>query len=695
MTISESVPAGAAPDRWMPRFVAGAMVFLGAFLSFSMEPIVGRMVTPFFGGAAHVWTVTLMIFQALLLAGYLYAHLVARRIGAWHLLILLLPLLQWPLGFTSEVAPSAPITVLVGALLAHISLPFVVLSTTVVVAQSWWYGASSNPSRTAPFFLYGISNIGAMMALFAYPFLVEPVFGVTLQRWFWSIGYLFYAVITVWTWYLLQPRNMASNSSEDTVARPSRRVVLRWLALSAAPSALLLAVTNVIAMEVGSFPMVWVFPLALYLASFIVAFRDRQGAIVRCFDFWLAEIALFALLAAYAPPIAVWLLPLILCLFYALCVIANGLLYRLRPHPSQLTGFYLTIAVGGWIGGVLVSLLAPLVLSGLEEYPLAVLAVIIASWPAGWLTWWQVTTLLKGGLRLALLMVGAALFGICFWYGSEGYSVRNFYGVYRIIDRPESEGVPSYRRLMHGKTLHGVQYLNPDRRHEPLSYYYTGGALEQAMSLRSRNGRVAMVGLGVGDAMAWFGAGEDVSIFEIDPDMEGLTRNWFSYLKDTPAQVRVLVGDARLNLEQEAHAAHVPYDAVLVDAFSGDGIPTHLLTLEALDVYLSRLTEDGVIVFHVSNRYYDLRPVIKAAAHARGLAAVATTGPGKTICNLCNDVLAVALARRPDRLAPLLADERWSVLGTGDGLVELSAWTDDYVNILAPLSAKWTQQVQR
>ncbi|MDR3410640.1 MAG: fused MFS/spermidine synthase [Formivibrio sp.] len=692
MSTLEAVSAGVAPgvgeERGAPRLVAGAMVFLGAFLSFSMEPIVGRMVTPFFGGAVHVWTVSLMIFQALLLLGYLYAHLVAPRIGAWHLLILFLPLLQWPLGFTSEIAPKAPIVTLVGALLTHISLPFAVLSTTAVVAQSWWYGASSMPRRSAPFFLYGISNLGAMVALFTYPFLVEPLFGVNVQRWAWSISYLLYAAVATWAWFLLHPESNIDASQVDNMASPARLRILRWLALGAAPSALLLAVTNVIAMEVGSFPLVWVFPLALYLASFIITFREQQGGFVRRASFWLIDIALLALLAARATVYGAWVLPFILFSFYALCVIANQQLYRLRPHPSQLTIFYLTIAVGGWLGGVLVSLAAPMIFSGLEEYPLAVLAIVVASWQAHPLAWWQSTSRLKGGLRLCLLMIGGTVFGLFFWHASAVYSLRNFYGISRVIDPPAMGITPPYRMLVHGTTLHGLQYLQPSLRKEPLGYYYNGGALEIAVSQRNRTAPTAMVGLGAGDALAWFGAGEAVTVFEIDPDMEGLARHWFSYLADTPAKVRVRVGDARLNLAEEAQKKTAPYGVIFVDAFSGDGVPTHLLTLEAMDVYLSRLAEDGILVFHVSNRFYDLRPVIKAAARARGLAAVIAPKPRKSFDKLHIDPWVVALARQPDRLTPLLA-QGWTAVGNNDGLGGVRVWTDDYVNILAPLSAMW------
>lgn len=675
-------------ERSRPGLAVGAMVFLGALLAFSLEPIVGRLVTPFFGGAVYVWTVSLMIFQALLLLGYLYAHLVAPRIGAWHFLVLLLPLLQWPLSFTSEIAPQGPIITLAGELLIHISLLFAVLSTTAVVAQIWWYGApSSNTPRSTPFFLYGISNLGAMVALFSYPFLVEPLFGVTEQRWAWSIGYLIYLGVTAWAWYLLQPGLDVFKPSKDNVIGASNFLILRWLVLSAAPSALLLAVTNVIAMEVGSFPMVWVFPLALYLLSFIVAFREDQGRAIRVTNFWLIEITLLALLAVHFITIRAWITPLFLILFFALCTIANANLYRSRPHPRQLTAFYLAIAIGGLIGGMFVSLAAPLLFSGLEEYPLAVLAIFIASWRAKDLVWWQAASRVAGGVRLFFLMIGCTILGLFFWLPPPHHSFRNFYGVSRVVDQPADHGMLPYRALMHGATLHGLQYLSSGRRNESLGYYYVGGALQQSVSLRNYPGRVAMVGLGAGDAIPWFGPGEEVTVFEIDPDMESLARKWFSYLEDASAKVGVHIGDARLSLKEEAQTGASPYDVIFIDAFSGDGIPTHLLTLEALDVYLSRMAKDGLLVFHVSNRYYDFRSILKAAAQARGLAAVATL-PENSANVLYINPMVVALAHRPERLAPLLSDKRWFKLDSKDGLPEFRVWTDDYVNILAPLSAR-------
>jgi len=680
------------------RVATRAMVFLGATLSFGMEPIVARLVTPFFGGAAHVWITSLMVFQALLLLGYLYAHLVAPRIGSGHLVILLLPLLQWPLGFVSEIAPHSPTAVLIAELLRNVSLPFTVLCTTAVVAQSWWH--QSPYSQTGePYTLYAISNMGALASLLAYPFLVEPLFGVSVQRWTWSVGYLLYAAATVWTWYLLRPTNTDAFvivKGKDEVP-PGHASLLHWLMLSAAPSALLLAVTNVIAMEIGSFSLVWVIPLALYLASFIVAFSARDGLFVRLGKFW-PDLAVLAMVAHVVGIERLWTLPLILFAFFALCVSAHRQLYRLRPHPSRLTAFYLVIAIGGWLGGILVSLVAPVALSGLQEYPLAVLALVAARWLAATeerFHWWKKAPLWKGGLRLAGLMVGGAAFvgiyWITTWESSNVYDMRNFYGVSHIQDFPaRKDSTPAYRALFHGATIHGVQYLDPTRHKEPLGYYHPDGSLYKALSIRNRPARVAMVGLGIGSSLSWFDTGEQVTVYEIDPDMERLSRNWFTYLSDPRAKVTVRTGDARLNLLEEMNNTSPRYDAIFIDAFSGDAVPTHLLTSEALDIYLGRMNEEGILVFHISNRFYNLRPVLKAAAESHGLAAAySTSRRSGNMRNLFFPQQVVIMAKSDVRLAELFAGGEWTPMGAGDGQPTFSLWTDDYVNMLAPLWDTW------
>jgi spermidine synthase len=465
--------------------------------------------------------------------------------------------------------------------------------------------------------------------------------------------------------------------------------------LSAAPSALLLAMTNVIAMEVGSISLVWVIPLALYLTSFIVAFRNEVGFLERIGEFW-PDLAVLALVS-YIFGVNQWTLPLILFAFLGLCVSSHKQLYRLRPHPRHLTVFYLVIALGGWLGGVLVSLVAPVTFSGLQEYPLAVLAVVAVRWLTATgvrFHWWKEASIWKGGLRLASLMVGGAILIIFFywwWNLNNVYAMRNFYGVYRVQDNPaKAGGTPAFRTLNNGSTLHGIQYLDAARRKEPLGYYHMEGSLYKALSIRHRPAQIAMVGLGAGDALSWFNSKEHVTVYELDPDMVSLARNWFTYLRDSPAPVKILIGDARLNLLKDGGATPQRYDAIFVDAFSGDAVPTHLLTSEALDIYLERLTNDGLLVFHISNRYYDLRPILKAAAEAHGLAAAYSTQSRSVDWpRLYFGQQVVVMARSAERLVDLTAEKEWTSMGALDGLPTTRLWTDDYVNMLAPLWNKW------
>jgi hypothetical protein len=330
------------------------MVFLGATLLFGMEPLVGRILVPYFGGAAHVWLTSLMFFQAMLLVGYLYAHLFARLLGRWHLLLLLLPLFNLPIGATLRSAPEAPLLALLAVLLVHFALPFIVLSTTAVVAQSWLARSIAGQSHE-PYPLYAASNAGSLLALFGYAFLVEPLLGVKAQSFTWTIGYIIYAIMVVAAWVTLKPGKGAilfepkKDSDLQSEAAITAKNYALWLLLSALPSAFLLTVTNFIALEVGSFPMVWVIPLALYLSSFVITFRGN-GGVPRFLAAAWPEVMILGFLLYLLPMVWVGLIgPLLLLL--AVCLVAHGKLYERRPQVRFLTNYYLTMAVGGFLGG--------------------------------------------------------------------------------------------------------------------------------------------------------------------------------------------------------------------------------------------------------------------------------------------------------------------------------------------------------
>jgi len=663
-----------------------ASVVLGAFLSFVAEPMVGRLVTPFFGGAVHVWTVCMMVFQGLLLLGYLYAHGIARRIGGWHLLVMAVPLLWLPLDFHAEIAPEAPITEIVKQLLVHVALPFWALTTTAVVIQ-YWFARSDLSDRHDPYALYAASNVGSLTGLLAYPLLMEPMLGLTTQRWIWSTGFVAIWILLALVWRNLSPRMRPEVPLPPTGRAPTVSEGFRWICLSATPSALLLGVTNHVAFEVGSFPLVWVAPLALYLGSFALAFReDRdQRWLLRRWPFAVFLVVLGSLWSMASAP-------LLFLGFFALCWLTHYQLYLLRPAPRYLTHFYVIVATGGWLGGVAVSLGAPVLLDRMLDLQitlgLLVLTLIsvtgLAGEPRATSSAWRERVAISAAM---LLFAGVALsIQLRAKLDAEVDVHRNFYGVFKVKEQVSEDGLP-YRVLTHGRTVHGIQYLDTAARAYPLAYYHEGGPLQEGLALRRRPARVGAIGLGAGAIAYWGEPGERFTFYEIDPDNEALARMWFTFLDRSAADVSVVVGDARLKLATEEGEGDL--DVIFVDAFSGDAIPLHLVTREAFAVYARRLAPDGVIILNLSNRYYDLRGVVARLASDLGFAAAMRQGkaPPEVLDDpLASEAIVMVLARDRARLAPLFA-AGWAESGASS-YASAPLWTDDYASILQPLWRK-------
>ncbi|HOD35938.1 MAG TPA: fused MFS/spermidine synthase [Syntrophales bacterium] len=677
------------------------MVFVGALLLFGMEPLVGRLLTPYFGGAAHVWLTCLMFYQAMLMVGYLYAHLLARKLGGWHLVLLLLPLVNLPLTVRATPDAHAPLLQVLVILFVHVAIPFIVLSTTAVVAQSW-LSHSSLGRRYEPYPLYSASNAGSLIALLGYTFIAEPLAGVRLQTHLWTAAYVLYVVIVVLAWFHLRPARAAGEktaSSDEAPLKTESRIYVQWLLLSSLPSALLLAVTNYIALEIGSFPLTWIAPLALYLGSFIVTFRTDGGIPRYVGRFWPEMLFLSFFLYVWESTSALIIL-VHLIVFFLICLVANGRLYEIRPPARHLTNYYLAIAFGGWLGGAAVSLIAPFVFKGLYEYPLLMLFLAAAFW------WCRGPSMKLAGNKPSRAAIGARLAAVLllgFFIVKESlvlleypvvYRHRNFYGTYRVKDLP-SVDLSHYvvRKLIHGMTLHGAQLLQPEWRLMPIYYYYLGGGISQVYTTKSPPRDIAVLGLGAGAVAAYAKEGDRVSYYEIDPDNEKIARRWFTFLEECEGEVRVIVGDGRLAM-QVGQTEGRQYDIIHMDAFTGDGIPTHLLTREAVEIYLSRLAKGGVILFHVSNRYYELRPVIKATARELGLNGAMNIPPSRDkLETYQSSTWCVALARDPRDLRPLLK-LGWVPFGKDDGLRDMAPWTDDYINILAPLGESIKNQWQ-
>ncbi len=635
-------------------------------LSFTLEPLVGRLVVPFFGGAVHVWTVCLMVFQGALLLAYGWAHLVAPRIGPWHLGALVLAALWLPIGFTAKPAPDAPMFELIVRLLMTVAVPFWALSTTAVVLQSWLANSTLDRS-TNPYPLYGASNLGSLVGLMAYPLVIEPAFGLETQKTLWSIGYGVYVGGIALTWFVLRPRRVA-----PALVGVPRQQALHWMLLAAGPSALLLAVTNIVASELGSFPLVWTVPLALYLGSFVLTFRDvKNSAWAKT---WWPHSLLVVFPFTIEHVVQPWSVLLLYGAFFLVCVVFHAALYHSRPEASRLTVFFLAVAVGGWLGGLAVSLGAPLLVGGPWDGPLVVVAMMLIG-----------RAVLGDPLDLfefpqVLLVVG--LPAVLFVVLEQSYVARyrSFYGLYSIEERPIPD-VEAHRRIVHGTTVHGIQYIDPDRAF-PLAYHHQGGPLHEAWELR-RGGRMAVLGLGAGAMAHWTHPDETLVFYEIDGGNEAIARRWFSYLDNAPGHVEIRVGDARLLMEHETDRA--PYDVMLLDAFSGDGIPLHLATVEAFQVWTSRLADDGLLVLNLSSRYTDLRPSMSAIGAHLGWSCLTRFGvadPDVFVDPLATPTSVLVCAATPQRIQPL-ASRGWQVVATDGAPV----WTDDWSPVVTLLDA--------
>jgi len=677
------------------KFLLTATVFLSAFLLFVSEPLIGRLLLPSLGSAIHVWLVCLMFFQAMLLVGYLYAHLVAPKIGPWHLLLLLLPLINLPLRVSAETDFQSPFPSLLVILLARFGLPFTALSTTVVVVQSW-VSRSHFVKNYEPYPLYAASNAGSFIGLFSYAFIIEPLLGVKTQTMVWMVLYILFIFLMILNRYALQIPSVSGESSFRKIAAESPEEAPRfskygiWILLSSLPSALLLTVTNFVSMEIGSFPMIWVIPLSLYLLSFVVTFR-MNGGIPRLLQvFWL-EILLFASIFYLVGSLTFYTIFGCFLVFCLICILAHGKLYETRPSTRWLTNFYLTIAVGGLLGGASVSLLTPLIFKQYVEYPILLLCFFII---LGWLRedsfkqfWMKAPRVLVAGriMFIAVLLLIIILQALPSSKEIVKYRHRNFYGTYRILDTlSSSPNDGSIRILAHGKTLHGAQMLDPSLQSTPVTYYYHGGAISEVYKIIPKPRRIAVIGLGAGVVSTYIEEGESLTFFEIDPDNYSIAKEWFTYLNQCRGNVNVISGDGRLSL-RKAGKTGIRYDVIFVDAFSGDGIPFHLLTKEAMEVYLNGLTEDGVILFNISNRYYHLRPVIKATASMLSLSGVMNNMiPKQRLEKYQTPPNCVVLTRNPKRLQ-ILMDQGWIMFSKKDGLSDVKPWTDDYINVISPL----------
>ena len=622
--------------------IYAATIFVSAFLLFLLQPIIAKQILPWFGGSAAVWTTCLVFFQFALLAGYFYSDWMTRRLGAkrqtWlHLglvvvalvLLPIIPDVSWkPKG---DEEPSLRILLL---LTITIGLPYFLLSTTSPLIQAWF--ARSYPAAS-PYRLFALSNLASMLALLGYPFLFEPYFTTKQQAVGWSLGFgLFAALIATAAWFGLRNRNVAAGDSEGGRApidiidqqhatAPTTGNKLLWIALSGLGSVLLLAISNHLTQNISSIPLMWVVPLALYLLTFILCFAGSSGG-----RNWYQRKIMLPLLAILVVAMAYTLadkelhfkLYFQIALFSAglfiACMFCHGELVARKPHPKFLTTFYLMISVGGALGGVLVGIVAPLTLPAYYELEISlVLLALLATYLLFGRARLGVVAL---GVAVSLFTTGAAVFTIQQFNEDVVVMSRNFYGTLRVkqYDPPSVE----YRRrsLVHGAILHGDQYMDPPYNRSATTYYKAKSGIGKALLLKEKLSavprRVGIIGLGTGTIATFGNKGDVYRFYDINPQVVTIAQRDFTYLKDTDATVEIALGDARLNLEREAAQQ---FDVLAIDAFSSDSIPVHLITLEALQIYEKHMKADGVIAFHVSNRFLDLKPVVQMIAEQRGL----------------------------------------------------------------------------
>ena len=657
-------------------------VFASAFLLFLVQPVLAKQVLPWFGGSAIVWTVCMVFFQLVLLLGYAYAHALARYAAPRVQAVLHGVLLAASLAFLPMIPSAAwkpaggdnPATGILLLLFATAGLPYLLLSATSPLVQSWWARARPDAS---PYRLFALSNLASMLALLGYPFVIEPALTSRQQSWMWSAGYVVFAACCAalaWRSGALPPLPRGDDAM-ITEPRPDARVAGLWLLLSALGSATLLAVTNHLTQNISSIPLLWVFPLAIYLLTFILCFEGsdwyRPGLYVASLAWTLGVMAWF-LADRRLEFDLVWQVVVFLAGLYFVCMFCHGELARRRPRARYLTHFYLVVSAGGVLGGALVGLVAPLVLPGYLELDVALVAAAVLALALNLHRRWPAVAALAA---VASMVMGSVGWHVYTFAQGTLHMERNYYGVLRVKEGQVDPADPDtrYRSLVHGAILHGEQYLGERYRHAATTYYQVSSGIGRTLlALQGRPLKVGIIGLGAGSLAVYANAGDTYRFYDINPAIPRIAHAYFTYLDDASGKIEVVLGDARLSLEHEAPQG---FDVLAVDAFTGDAIPVHLLTVEAVGEYLRHMKPSGVIAFHVSNRFLDLKPVLLAIAdyHHLEYAYVhekkdsGTTSDWVLLTHDRTFLLRPAIVEATEPVAP---EPDWRL------------WTDDFNNLL-------------
>jgi SAM-dependent methyltransferase len=732
MTVQSDVAAGRSVHEPYARPLFLLTIVTGSFLLFLTQPMIARMALPRVGGSPSIWNSAMLVYQFLLLAGYAYAHWLSRlrprrQVGI-HLVLLAVAALWLPIGLTAAVPPanSEPAIWVPWFLLSSIGPVFFIVSAQAPLMQRWY---ALESSRGDPYPLYAASNLGSFAGLISYPLIVEPLISLHQQSLLWTAIYAF-LVLLIAACALTVPPNAVEMVPEESEAPPRLSQIAMWIVLAAVPSGLMLSTTTHLTTDIVAIPLLWVLPLGLYLLSFVIAFAERR----RPANFISVIAPLVILIAgglAFSDgtrsPFFSVTLGLILLLVVAVAL--HSELFRRRPAVGHLTQFYLAMSVGGLVGGVFCAIIAPLLFDWAYEHPLLILAAAmlvpqspLVPWPPalrkmlsfalpaiallisfgtdagrfGHAPW----IIMAGSIVVSLLALAclgrrwafaAGLAALMLSYGgwttlvrsTQGVRTRSYFGIYEVSERPDH----SARVLTHGTTLHGIQNLRPGLERVPTSYYArrsgVGLTLTNADAMYGAHPRIGVVGLGAGTLACYARPNQAWTFFEIDPAMVQVARTRFSFLSRCAPQVRIVLGDARLSLARQPRNS---LDILAVDAFSSDAVPMHLLTREALNVYGQAVQPHGIVLFHISNRYLDLKPVIADIAARDGWTATMLQYVPEEEEEVLNATISVwiALSRDPatiNRLVALSGDDSiyWEVVEPRPGF---AGWSDDHASIL-------------
>jgi len=677
-------------------------VFLSAFLLFQIQPMIGKFILPWFGGTPAVWSTAMLFFQVLLTGGYAYAYWLIGRVrqdrqskthitlSALSILLMIVLAFLWssPITPPASLKPedvSAPILDVFKLLLVSVGLPYFVLASNGPLMQAWFSRIFPHQSYAR---LYSLSNVGSLLGLLAYPVLIEPNFSLRSQGWIWSGGFVIFGLLIIWIAY--QNGRAASLTSPEadpvsTTPRPAASLMALWIALAATASLLLLSITNQISQEVAVIPFLWILPLTLYLLSFILTFSGESGynrklyLILFAISFGLLLYVLFKMgsVSIYLQIFAYSLL------MFSGCMLCHGELYLLHPPADHLTSFYLMVSIGGAMGGIFVSLIAPFIFDGYWEFMVA-LALSLA-------LWLTVLRSEKGINHFALVRFMGVVFllstiALSFVGKISGvlFADRNFFGVIRVREIiPNGSTEPAYA-MSHGVTVHGLEFINPKLRDLPTTYYIPQGGAGLALLNHPRAGKgmkVGMLGLGAGTLAVYGQPGDEYRLYEINSIVIDLAEGqggYFSFLKDSKANITTVLGDARISLERELAEGHPQdFDVLVLDTFSSDSIPVHLVTKEAFDLYLKHLAPDGIIAAHVSNLHLDLIPVFWQLAKEYNLQIRRVDYPGDNQGGYPTEWL---LLTRDSALFEITAIQNGTEDLSGYS-TNLKLWTDDYSNL--------------